>query len=186
MLNGRKAVGILFSIGILYVASNLICHANTVSLTWHRHEDTTTTDSTIVSWHTEGTNKLRCDDDGAGSADVACNTTLSKSGETDTAFSYAAGDNVIDNQTEWIACFNAMTRTCCALTSCYGGQTGGYYSGKITIFQSAKKATLVHEVGHKAGLSDINPEITLRIMNYTASDSKNRVITSEKNSYEAL
>jgi len=159
--------------------------ANTSDLTWHRVDGCTTSDSTITGWHTSGQNKLCQDDDGGGSADVSCNTSLNKSGSTDTGWTYEGGDDEIDDDTELRACLTAITRDCAVVTD-IAGAVGAYLSGKIVVAGDADNATLVHEVGHLAGLSDINPTVSLRIMNCTANGSNCRVITSEKNAYEGL
>lgn len=163
--------------------------ANTANLTWHRANGCTTPDSTITGWHTSGTNKLCQDDDGGGSADVSCNTVLNKSGSTDTGWTYEGGDDEIDDNAEAVACFDAMTRDCVALTSItYDGKscTGLSRGSKIIISASPGSDTLVHEVGHTAGLDDLNPTVYRRIMNYVSSDSNCRVIASERDSYEGL
>lgn len=164
---------------------SITTYANTINLTWHRVDGCTTSDSTITGWHTSGTNKLCQDDDGEGSADVSCNTVLNKSGSTDTGWTYEGGDDVIDDDTELRACLEAITRDCAAVTD-IAGSKGACLSGKIVVADDAVSTTLVHEVGHKQGLSDLKPTVELRIMNYVANDSDCYVITSEKNEYEGL
>jgi len=165
-------------------------YANTANLTWHRVDGCTTSDSTITGWHTSGTNKLCQDDDGGGSADVSCNTVLNKSGSTDTGWTYEGGDDVIDDRTEALACFDAMTNDCVAVTSItidevpYTGATNN--RSEIMISAIANSATLVHEVGHLADLGDLDPTVDRRIMNGVADASKCRVIASEKDNYEGL
>ncbi len=82
-----------------------------------------------------------------------------------------------------------MTKDCAAATSitidgeeCAGCEAGG----KIIIADDASSLALVHEVGHKATLSDINPTVYRRIMNYVADSSNCRVIASERDEYEGL
>lgn len=163
--------------------------ANTVDLTWHRIVDCTTSDSTIEGWHTDGTDKLCQDDDGAGTADVSCSTVLNKSGSTDTNFSGENFDDELGNVLEAAYCIIDMTRDGAAATSITigGEECGGCEGdGKIIIADTASSTALVHEVGHTAGLIHLEPTVYCRIMNDVVYSSNCRVIASERDEYEGL
>jgi len=172
------------------LAANSLCLANTVSLTWHKHTSATCPDATIDGWHSSSTTALKTDDDGAPLDDVACDTTLQRSGSVDTTWTYTGGDDVITSTTERTAAFAGMTRNCAVVSSIsIGGSTIlGCCQGhnKIIMTSGAPAITLAHEVGHKASLSDLNPTITSRIMNYALGGSENRVICTERDAFLGL
>ena len=95
---------------VLFVFGNMAAFANDIPLRWHRTQNTTTSDTTITSWHTDGTTKLCQDDDGGSSADVSCDSVLVKSGATDTGWTYSGGDHQIGSELELTSCFLAMTQ----------------------------------------------------------------------------
>ncbi|MHC5060584.1 MAG: hypothetical protein ACYTFK_05820 [Planctomycetota bacterium] len=175
-------------IGILLIQPVLVSAVHT--RTWHVHANVTTTDGEIGSWHTSGTSRLQTDDDGAGSDDRVCCLVISK-GATQTGWTYVGGDDVIGSSAEQITCFNAMLRNSAALTSKYNGSPGSKYGTKIHIFGDPDCSTLVHEVGHIAGLGHVS--VDKRFM--TPSDDaaltsgvsgRKYVSESEKTSYETL
>jgi len=168
--------------------------ANDVNRSWYKTRYTTTPDANIVGWHTTGTNKLCSDDDGAGEADVACDTVLVKSGSTITGWTYNNGDDRIGDMYELSACLIGMQNDGraygCVVTNMIidGSRKAGYYNGVWIILtdEDTGDDTLAHEIGHIAGLDDIKPTVYNRIMNYISNDDNDRVIQSEANAYEDL
>lgn len=158
--------------------------------TWHVHDNTTTTDDQISSWHTSGTSRLKSDDDDEGSDDRECCLTISK-GTTETDWTYTGGDDVIDNATEMTACFDAMSKNSSALTSKFNGSPGTRSGSKICLYGNPDCSTLVHEVGHIAGNSHVS--VDKRFMtpsNDSALTSgvseRKHVSETEKDNYESL
>ena len=158
--------------------------------TWHVHDNTTTTDDQISSWHTSGTSRLKSDDDAGGSDDRQCCLTISK-GTTATGWTYTGGDDVIGSDSEQTTCFDAMSKNSAALTSVYNGSPGARNGSKIHIFGNPDCSTLVHEVGHIAGNSHVS--VDKRFMTpsddpaLTSGVSERKYVSeTEKDNYESL
>jgi hypothetical protein len=189
-MKGMSRITVLL---VMLVLASTTAFANNVYRDWYRTLNTTTSDEKITGWHRSGSDKLCNDVDGGGSSDVSCDTILVKSGTTLTGWIYSGGNDVITSTYELLSCVLGMiadgSRNSCAVTSITidGDSCGGAcFSPLIIIADNAVDTALVHEVGHYAGLDDLNPTITGRIMNYIGNGSENRVIQSEADSYEAL
>ena len=124
----------------------------------------------IQEWHDEGTDRLKDDDDAGGSADVQCCTTLCPD-TINYDWTYA-GDEEIDNTAEQTLCTNAMSTNECAVLNCKWTTSPSYslitgpspYTYKTIIFDwFVTTPTLVHEVGHWAGIAS-HPFVYKRIM----------------------
>jgi len=179
---------------LLLIAS--AAYSNPVDLTWHRHQNTTTSSSTMQQWHDEGTDRL-CTDDGAG--DVSCEAVLNISGSIDTTWTYTGGgDDTISGGSELGNAFAGMTNDCAAVTSVSLPGIAGTIlgvcqisTGKIIVVNTTNDAVLGHEVGHKAGITgdygnsgnppEPDPD---RIMNGSLDGDK--VSSDESDKYEAL
>ncbi|MCY2926115.1 MAG: hypothetical protein NT031_11860 [Planctomycetota bacterium] len=165
--------------------------ANEKKLTWHVYSGITCTDATITGWHTTGTARLQSDD-AAGDADVACSTTLTKDGDTDRTWTIPGGDASCDTDDETRAALDEIKDKTCAVVTKITWDGGsklalyGGYQNRILTTPDMPAIALAHEVGHMAGLGDLNPTVTKRIMNFEISGDEDRVICSEKTKFEQL
>lgn len=157
----KKHMSKVTTLLVLFVFGNMAAFANDIPLSWHRTQNTTTSDTTITGWHTDGTNKLCQDDDGAGSVDVSCDSVLVKSGSTDTNWTYTGGNDAIGNEFEMSYCFLAMAQeseNCTAVTSYYGNILGATSGAWIIVVGSPNNANFFPEFC--IGVSPQNVRVT--------------------------
>jgi hypothetical protein len=89
---------------------------------------------------------------------------LTLSGTVQTGWTYQGGDDEIGDEDESDRCFDSMPRHCVALTHKYNDAPGACKGSQIMMFADSYSSTFAHEVGHTAGLPDINPGVYKRIM----------------------
>lgn len=175
------------------------CPEKVWELTWHRHDNLTTSDATIGGWHSTGTSRLQSDDDGAGSDDVEACAELKKNGATDTGWTYTGGDEFVDNSTELAALRSGQTKDVAIVKTSWDGRNGSTNTstGKIALFVDDSlfnAITLGHEVGHKAGLGHVSLSRNIMTPSNTAETidgaggaaARNRVTQSQADKYEGL
>lgn len=162
-----------------------------ISLKWKVHDKTSTSDATVKVWHTEGNSRINADDDGAQAKDVACPVTF-KAASISRGWTYAGGDDVIDNDAELFKAFEGISPGNSAAMTKWDSTPGVSYNKMIIVFASPDASTMVHEVGHVAGLSHLS--IAKRFMTPSNSPvlapdgpkSRTRVDQPECDAYKTL
>jgi hypothetical protein len=193
--NKKVILGLVIAVFMITSAS-----ANTVSMTWQVHNDTSEVDSTTIDgWCTNGSDKLE-EDNASGDADVSVCTTLERSGTVSTTWTYSPADgtpDVITSSGERTNAFNGMTKKCAVVTELnVGGGSGewawwredslaGDDDDDILFAKDVTGTILAHEVGHVADL-DHCTTTTDRIMNATVDGTEDRAVSSEKDNFEDL
>jgi len=166
-----------------------------VDYDWLQHANTSTTLATIEAWHTGAMERLCQDDDGEGAWDVSTSVTLTLSGTVQTGWTYQNGDDDIGSDEESDRCFDSMLRHCVALTKKYNNAPGACKGTQIMMFGNSYSSTFAHEVGHTAGLQDVEPGVYKRIMmpfniaereGMGGGANRCRVIASERAAYLQL
>ncbi|HUT29912.1 MAG TPA: hypothetical protein VMX13_08980 [Sedimentisphaerales bacterium] len=204
IFNNHKRMRMLLVAIILSIVVVLTAYANTFNMSWCKYDGVTCSDTTIDTWHKEGTKHLCRDVDGPGDdLDVAVSTAIKRPDAVDANWTCFGGSA---NPTEVNILFMAANMwgsyDGCAVTSMTinGSACPGCYepvNQAIFVKATAENGTLVHEVGHRAGLSDVNSTNepgaeTDRIMWYSTAGAEERVINDstvngdEEVAYEAL
>lgn len=184
-----------FMIAVVVFLASGVCLGNEKKLTWCKHKDITCADTTITGWHSTSTTKLQTDDDGSGEADFACNTTLTKDGDTKADWDAGGVGAQPETNAECVKAFDSLKDLgyiCGVVTSikwdsqsCLALRGGA--QNTILCTAAMPGVALAHEVGHLAGIAgDYKPGITSRIMNAALDGSENRVICDERTKFLAL